>query len=372
MHLETTKNLTKVELNKSSTKICSYAFGNCSNLIEVDLGSATGIETGAFYYCSKLTEIIIPNTVRSVDGAFQHCENLSKVEIGSGVSSIASTFSGCKALKTVIIRDSKEPIYDRYSFAKSTVETLYLGRNLISTENSYNSFTEDKKLVSLTLGEQITEIQDLQFYQCSNVKDIYSLALTPPTCQTKKSLEGISRKTCILHVPLKAIEDYKKAEYWKEFYNIEPIYDDEPQEIVLAASNTKGDIFTDGLHLSLGESYEVELKILPETACQDYTLTSSDPTRVVVDNHILTVIGSTQEINTNSRSNDNSVTITINAGSLSRDFAVIIEDFSNLDNIMTDDEAVHYYNLQGIPLSAPIPGQICIRIQGNKATKIKM
>lgn len=373
-------NLTKVELCNSFAEIGSCAFMYCSGLITVNLGTATKIGACAFEGCSKLTEVVIPNTVTgSVSSAFMDCDNLSKVEIGSGVSSIARSFFGCKALKTVIIRDSKESLYDcdlygNGAFNNSTVETLYLGRNLVSKQRHFNNFYEDTELVSLTIGEQVTEIQDNQFYGCSKIKNIYSLALTPPICQAKSSLEGISRKNCTLHVPLKAIEDYKKAEYWKEFYNIMPIYEDEPQEIVLASSSedTKGDIFADGLHLNMGESYEVEVKILPETACQDYTLTSSDPTRVVVDNHKLTVINPTQEINTNSRSNDNSVIITINAGSLSRDFAVIIDDFSNINDIMADDEEVHYYNLQGIPLKAPVQGQICIRIQGNKATKIKM
>ena len=50
------------------------------------------------------------------------------------------------------------------------------------------------------------------------------------------------------------------------------------------------------------------------------------------------------------------------------------DDQSGIDSIVTDsaDEnaPVEYYNLQGIRLSEPVAGQIVIRRQGSKVSKI--
>ena len=73
----------------SVKKIGYDAFGRCSDLKSVNLGSVEDIGSEAFIWCQNLGGVVIPNSVTNIGGsAFYGCSELSDVTIGSGVAKI--------------------------------------------------------------------------------------------------------------------------------------------------------------------------------------------------------------------------------------------------------------------------------------------
>ena len=74
-----------VTVNFAENSVCesigNYAFGYCSSLTSVTIGSGvTSIGLGAFYYCSSLTSVTIPDSVTSIGyEAFRYCSSLTSV-----------------------------------------------------------------------------------------------------------------------------------------------------------------------------------------------------------------------------------------------------------------------------------------------------
>ena len=126
----------------------------------------------AFCYCLNLTSIEIPNSVTSIgDDAFAYCYGLTNIEIPNSVTSIGNyAFWWCSGLESVVI------------------------------------------------GNSVISIGDNAFYLCGKLKDVYSLNVTPPSCDDIFDSDIYNYAT--LYVPMSAVEDYKNADVWCEFGNI--------------------------------------------------------------------------------------------------------------------------------------------------------
>ena len=82
-----------------------------------------------------------------------------------------------------------------------------------------NSFYRCTKLKSITIPNSVTNINDYAFYDCTGLKVIDIYAKTPPSCWNS-SFRNVDTQTCKLVVPAESLEAYKKADTWKDFYNI--------------------------------------------------------------------------------------------------------------------------------------------------------
>ena len=156
------------------TKIKKLAFYRCSGLTRVTIGnSVTNIGNSAFKECSSLTSIEIPNSVTSIgSSAFEECSSLTSIEIPNSVTSIESrTFDGCSGLKSV------------------------------------------------TIGSGVKYINDRSFAECKNLADVYCLATTVPTLYNNP-FNNSNPQNITLHVPAKAINEYKAKATWSKFGTI--------------------------------------------------------------------------------------------------------------------------------------------------------
>ena len=293
--------LTKVTIGPYVTEIGDYMFYGCTGLTEVTIPSSV-VEIGedAFSGCTGLSNITIPNSVKSIDGnAFSGCTGLSNITIPNSVKSIGNNafsgctsltemiipnsvneinegiFKGCTNLRRLIVEDGAEELqwncYFNFSdgrpFSGTSLETLYLGRNLVNDNDSPFSFIESLKdvtignsverisnyafcgctgltkitipnsvteighesfygctgLTEITISNSVTEIGYQTFAGCSNLKTIYSLNLQPPTYDIffDPAFEQTCYSSAVLYVPIGSLNAYQTTIPWSNFGNIQ-------------------------------------------------------------------------------------------------------------------------------------------------------
>ena len=157
----------------------------------------TYIGKEAFKDCSKLYTIVIPDNVKTIEqNAFSGCSDLQFVTWGNNITDIQDrAFYGCTSLR-FIIGDYVETIgaYAFYGASSINISTL-----------------------RVTLPASVKSIGDYAFHN-RNVEFVYCKSLTPPFLGGANVFGndwGTSWK-CKYYVPMSAVDDYKKAPYWKD------------------------------------------------------------------------------------------------------------------------------------------------------------
>ena len=183
---------------RSLTEIPAYAFSKCTNLASVVLPkSITSIDTYAFWK-SGLTAIDIHKEVTTIGGyAFDQCTSLATVNLPSyGLETIGSNaFSGTTALERITIPSTVTSMNDAFQGSGLKYVTVYWG------------------------GEW-----------------------TDPLAISENTFT--SRTTATLFVPEGTVEEYKAAQYWKDFQNITTKIDfNDPKVKAICVANwdTNGD-----------------------------------------------------------------------------------------------------------------------------------
>ena len=235
-------NLTGVTLSNIIKAIPQYAFAGCTKLATITMpASVETIGNHAFTNCSSLAKLSIPASVETIDDyafdgcsllttltfednsklktignyAFNNCSSLEKISIPASVEAINNNaFDNCTSLTNVIIEDSDDPLklgkggnieikYNGWSewreggiFASSSVEEIYIGRNLILTDpgfvasnhhdyTNYNGtdydinvlqypyyiFPQDKLSV-VGIGSKVNSMPGGLFYGCKKIKEV--------------------------------------------------------------------------------------------------------------------------------------------------------------------------------------------------------
>ena len=312
--------LSSVAIGENVKNIPSYAFSGCTGLTSVNIldleawckinfaevnsnplffaknlylngelltelvipDSIKEIKNHAFSGCSSLTNVIIPNSVTSIgSSAFRDCSGLTSLTIPNSVTSIGSgVFSGRIALRELRIEDGETTLslginsYESSGigdglFYDCPLETLYLGRKLFYSTGEgygYSPFYNNSSLKTVTVGNNVTSIEDYAFTNCSGLTSvtipnsvtsigghafegcsgltkviigssvktignyafanierlakIYLLNNTPPTCASENIFNMVNKDKCTLYVPLGTAEDYKTTYVWWDFNNI--------------------------------------------------------------------------------------------------------------------------------------------------------
>ena len=158
----------------------------------------TYIGKEAFKDCSKLYTIVIPDNVKTIEqNAFSGCSDLQFVTWGNNITDIQDrAFFYCTSLRFIILGDYVETIgaYAFYGASSINISTL-----------------------RVTLPASVKSIGDYAFHN-RNVEFVYCKSLTPPFLGGANVFGndwGTSWK-CKYYVPMSAVDDYKKAPYWKD------------------------------------------------------------------------------------------------------------------------------------------------------------
>ena len=266
--------LTSITIPSSVTDISSSAFSNCSGLtsIKVDGGnpkydsrdncnaiietasntlvrgcqntiipnSVTSIGQGSFDGCSSLTSINIPNSVTKIgNSAFKECISLTSFTIPNSVTSIGDfAFYCCNGLTSVTIGNSVTSIGDYAFFDCIGLTSVTIPNSVTSV--GFSAFQGCTGLTSVTIGNSVTSIGNYAFSNCTGLTELVSLASIPPVCNAGV-FENVDKSLCTLKVPKGSKDDYRQADGWKEFPNIEEV-DVTGIEAVTAESVSNADI----------------------------------------------------------------------------------------------------------------------------------
>lgn len=265
------KNITNVTIPRGITNIGDDAFRLCTSLVNVTLPETLEtIGEGAFYGCTALATITIPQGVTNIYAyAFYDCTNLADITIPGSVATIGDkafygtawynaqpdgpiyvnnilcaykgempenttitikdgtvgisdyVFSECDALIAIEIPNSVISIGDYAFYSCSGLTSIEIPNSV--TCIGRGAFEYCERLTSVTIGNNVTSIGDYAFYDFSALKEVYSLAKTPPTIYSSTFdiyAASSSKYNSTLYVPLGAKAAYECAAYWSNFENI--------------------------------------------------------------------------------------------------------------------------------------------------------
>ena len=209
-------NLQSVKIGTGLKRISGDAFSNCQKLETVKiLNGMTEITGSTFYYCSMLKVLFIPRSVKKIgENAFWYPEERNyiiyyegsetewkKIEIADGNDSLTSE-------KTIIyynqseINDENKSKWDYKINEDGKTCTLY-GREAagssedlvidkvdgyIVTEIGENAFSNDNKIKTVTLSENVQYVDKHAFKECKNLH-----TLTLLSKQTKFDIETFEK-----------------------------------------------------------------------------------------------------------------------------------------------------------------------------------
>lgn len=208
----------KVTIETGATSIGDYAFmmlgTNDISLPE----SLVRIGEGAFYACEYIERFTIPNGVESVGlEAFEGCFNMTDIHIPASLKQIGdNAFTECEELRRVHITNVEAWCEIEYGTAGS--------HPFYASASRYESilFMDNDVVRDLFIPKTVTYINRFAFYNIEHFTSITCEAVVPPTIEGPYAFDKTD-KSIPVYVPAASLDDYKTAQYWKDFFNILPI-----------------------------------------------------------------------------------------------------------------------------------------------------
>ena len=242
--------LEQITFSKSITSIGESAFSDCYELTQVTIPTnTTNIGEWAFGYCDKLTTInveesntsytsingilfnkdksaliqypigrpdnsynIPDGTISIGAGAFASCNTLTQITIPNSVKDIGFlAFQSCKFTQVII---PCNVVNFGWAFSESKISEVIISEG-VKTINE-GAFLTCERLTKIIIPNSVASIEDEAFSGCRSLAQIIMLATIPPTVEAN-TFEYLTVSDILVYVPAESLEDYKKAEIWKEF-----------------------------------------------------------------------------------------------------------------------------------------------------------
>ncbi len=211
--------LSSVTLPETLENIRLMAFSDCSGLCNIVLPENLSIiESQAFEGCSSLKFVKIPEKIEQIKyGTFRACSSLEDITFSNGLKRIEKeAFASCSSLKTVMLPEGLERL-ESYCFKGCS------GLSKIVFPSSFTTF----------FGSE-------QFGGCTSLKEVICYGETPakPSYGTQGlPFDSETYSSAKLWVPEGAVEAYKAAKAWSQFYSISGVDKVEVSREEIAISN---------------------------------------------------------------------------------------------------------------------------------------
>ena len=224
--------ITGVNMPATLTDIGAYAFYQCSGIRGImTIGEGIiSIGRSAFYGCSGITKVQF-NAIscESMGGnksatAFGNCRSLTVVSFGPEVKIIPDyAFYGMDLLQCEWQMPRALEQVGEYAFAYcySIYGKLTLPEGV--RKLAPYAFAQCHSMHQLELPSKLAKIDNRAFYQCINLREITTLAMTPP--ELDGEVFGGVKRSVPINVPCISVDRYAQAEEWSTFTNrkaIEP------------------------------------------------------------------------------------------------------------------------------------------------------
>lgn len=175
--------ITSVVLGENVASIGDYAFYNCSYIKSLSIGKgARNIGNYAFYGCKGLPSVTIPEGVTSIgECAFGFCEGLTSITIPESATNVGgSAFYYCTGLtqinwnaKNVADFSSNSNVFDAAGQSGNGICVIF-GDNVETIPMyMFYSYYYRPKIISVTIGENVTSVGSNGFSSCSSLQDVY-------------------------------------------------------------------------------------------------------------------------------------------------------------------------------------------------------
>jgi hypothetical protein len=225
-------------MSENIKTIDRFAFVNCSQLTEVQIGeNVDSILLDAFSF-GKLQQLTIPKNVKyiaplivrnnPITSINVHPENSNYTSIDGVLfnknENILHTFPAAYATRYTI-PESVDTI-GRCAFAGTSIESVIFPKNLVCIANEAFIGTN---LTELILPASLQSIGMYAFDMCSSLTKVTCCATTPPIMSDGESeykyhvFLRVPVSDIPLYVPAESVDAYEEANQWKEFGQILPI-----------------------------------------------------------------------------------------------------------------------------------------------------
>lgn len=152
-------NLQSIGESAKCTSVGNSAFYNCSSLENIDLSMCTSVGSDAFSGCSSLRSIGNPKLTSIPDDAFQNCSSLEKIDLSKCTSVGSTAFYGCSKLQNVNISNCTYIGYWAFNGCSSLTEVDLSACKSLGN----NAFCGCKKLENVIGLENFKSIPDYAF-----------------------------------------------------------------------------------------------------------------------------------------------------------------------------------------------------------------
>lgn len=190
------------DFSYESAPFCKYVVGQyeySGNNWTTQITFGDEVEHIPGYLCygftGELRNLAIPDNVKTIGNyAFAGCTKLVSLKLGAGLTEIGKhAFGSCTNLTEISIPDN------------------------VTTINQY-AFSECTGLTTLTLGKGVETIGTYAFGDGGKITTINSYVVNPPYIDNTVFTSYSNLKSIDLNVRERSLEDYEKANIWKDMH----------------------------------------------------------------------------------------------------------------------------------------------------------
>lgn len=206
--------------------IANQVFDRCTSLAYLEISDRTTTLTMGY---SEHNDAYKPSdgTIGGLATAgvplFYYCP-LKEAYIGGDISYLTSPADGYSPfyrndyLEKVIIHNNETEISDNEFYGCRNLHEVVVGNDVARVGNY--AFSGCLNLEYFTLGSHVETIGIDAFSDCDKMKELRSYNPVPPVCGDQ-AMDDINVFSCTLYVPHSAVEAYRGAPQWENFFHIE-------------------------------------------------------------------------------------------------------------------------------------------------------